>query len=272
MFPVLCRPDNHGWQFMNIWKRKTLYMLAIALWLASMPIRLFDGIFPFRVMDLYDVFLAVFNDPDRAIIALPVIMLFSIPALLHVLLTIWIAGMLVRLIDRLRDNSERDASGVSETDVSKKGLVPSFFSFPSFVCIALPLVIALFLMYPFHSVNQPPKVHDAKQLVSDCQELIDLHSQGKLTIVTEGGRQLNSIVSEQWPASIASLRPICVYVDNERVTILTSTGGIDPSFGYMIPKLEGNTLSQIGTERPVVQGVKIRETPYSNVWFWRGIE
>lgn len=257
---------------MHIWNRKALYIVAIALWAVSMPIQLFDGVFPFRVLNLYDMFLVVVNDPRGTITAWPLLMLLSIPALLHVLLMIWIAGMLIRLAERLRGHSQTGPPEVSDGDVSQKRFHSAFFCFPSLLGMSLPLAVALILMQPFHRVHQPPKVRDADQLVSDCQELIALHSQGELAIVTEGGRQLNSIVQEQWPASIVSLRPLGVYVDNERVTILTSTGGIGPSFGYVIPKLEGNALSRIETERPVVQGAKTRNTPYANVWFWRGIE
>jgi len=257
---------------MNIWKRRTLYVLAVVLWVGSMPIRLFDGVFPFRVINLYDIFPAIVNDPGGCIIALPFVMLMVIPALLHVLLAIWVAGMLVRLVERLKSKSERSVSEVLQTDVRKKRFVFSFFSFPSFLCISLLLGMALILMQPLDRVNQPPKVQDANQLVSDCQELTDLHNEYKLKLVTERGWQMNSIVSEQWPASIASLRPIGVFVGDEGVRILISTGGVGPSFGYLIPNLEKDTHSQAGTEKPVVRGVKIRKTPYSNVWFWRGIE
>jgi hypothetical protein len=220
-----------------------------------MPLPIFYGPVPFCVWDLYDeVLFAVLQDPMGSINAFPALVLIAIPPVLHMLLSIWVAGFILRYSDKILKRPYREHVRITTRDNAGvfKRFLPPFFSGRALFCILFIAVPTLFIQSVFYWINQPSKIQDPSQFVSDCQELMNLKRQDKLEYITETGWHQGSVVKEQWPASIARIKPIGVNVHDDGVWVMTSTGGIGSSFGYLVPDLGKNQFAHIGRNRTVV--------------------
>jgi len=140
------------------------------------------------------------------------------------------------------------------------------------VLFTLFIVAVGLLVYPIFRVNRPPAIKNPIQLVADCQMLVELKHKGKLTLEEKDPWTRGSIILEQWPVSLAELEPRGVYVLDDRVTILVSTGGIGPSFGYVIPYLKQTNFIILGRGRTKIGGSFVSKTEYTNVYSWTNIE
>lgn len=136
----------------------------------------------------------------------------------------------------------------------------------------LLIAVVIALIYPFFAVNRPPGISDAAALVQDCQVLAEQHLSGELQIDTSNRRLSGGVIESELPQSIAALKPRGVYVKDDRVIILISTGGIDASFGYIVPYLTVTNFAHVGKRHQPVDGVNLSMTKHKNVYYWSGIE
>ncbi|HMO41475.1 MAG TPA: hypothetical protein PKE17_18840 [Saprospiraceae bacterium] len=140
------------------------------------------------------------------------------------------------------------------------------------VLLLLFLVAVGLLVYPIFAVNRPPKITNAAQLVADCQALVELRRGGSLQIEQSDAWTRGTISSNQWPDSIYELNPRGVFVLDDRVSIFISTGGIGPSFGYLIPYLKSTNFNHIGGRRTIISGSYVTRTRHENIFYWASIE
>jgi len=134
------------------------------------------------------------------------------------------------------------------------------------------LVLIIALIYPFFRINRPPPITNARALVQDCQTLVEQYSDGLLEYNTNKVRFTSGVVEAQWPATVAALKPRALYVSKDRVIILISTGGIDASYGYVVPYLTVTNFTIPRRGRRADHGVRMTKTKYPNVYYWSGIE
>ncbi|HMP00774.1 MAG TPA: hypothetical protein PKE26_16885 [Kiritimatiellia bacterium] len=140
------------------------------------------------------------------------------------------------------------------------------------ILLLLFLVVVGLLVYPIFSVNRPPKITKPAQLIADCQTLVELRHGGPLVIEQSDAWTRGSISSNQWPSSISELKPRGVYVLDDRVSIFISTGGIGPSYGYLIPYLKTTNFNHIGKKRATISGSYVMRTRNENIFYWSSIE
>ena len=87
----------------------------------------------------------------------------------------------------------------------------------------------------FFSDYKWPKINDGKLIVKECSIFINRRNYGKLN-------------RSEWPNSIISLKPKYVFINKDYVMITISTGGIGPSWGYIIipeKKLNLNNFPEV---------------------------
>lgn len=81
------------------------------------------------------------------------------------------------------------------------------------------------------------EIPDPNQFVKDCHRLIAAFNSEERILGTEKGRFPGGIDKSRWPGSISAIHPRAVFVRDNFVSILMSTGGIRPySVGYMVFK------------------------------------
>ncbi|MDY0126281.1 MAG: hypothetical protein RBS09_08830 [Anaerolineaceae bacterium] len=117
-----------------------------------------------------------------------------------------------------------------------------------------------------------PPINDPVQVVADCQSLVEMKQRGELKPNEIDVRRTGTLAKEQWPASISALTPLGVSVFDDRVSILISTGGMDASYGFLIPNLKQTNYNYIGQVR-YSTGVKyISRTQFQEIYYWEDIE
>ena len=126
--------------------------------------------------------------------------------------------------------------------------------------------------YIFKPTTRDFSIINPEQLISECQQLVELKQQGNLTLDESDQWTRGSITSTQWPPSIVALQPRGVYVLDDRVSILLSTGGIGPSFGYVIPYLPKTNFNYLGRGRTQIGNSYVRKTEHKNIYSWSEIE
>ena len=82
-----------------------------------------------------------------------------------------------------------------------------------------------------------PAVRDPAQLVLDCERLLQTIPDFPPGTMMDAGTDL---ASSQWPGSISVLQPRAVTLYPGAVDIFVSSGGIGPSFGYLVAPRETN--------------------------------
>lgn len=130
-------------------------------------------------------------------------------------------------------------------------------SFKLIVFILLILVAVTFglLIYPIIKTSRPqwPRIEDPKALL--------IQSQGLLGHVDSQG-----ITPEEWPEAIKAIMPKYVHVYDDSVVLTISTGGINPSWGYLIFP-DGRT-----DDICAPSGIKILEMSYPGIFRFETIE
>jgi hypothetical protein len=141
------------------------------------------------------------------------------------------------------------------------------------VLVALFTVgLLAFVVYALTSINQCPAIDDTMALVQDCQTLIKGNNTGAISIDRSKGRFSGGLSNVEWPQTLSALKPRAIFLKDDRVVILISTGGIGSSFGYMVPYLSVTNFSHVGRRRVRNGGVYLSKTKYENVYRWDGIE
>ena len=140
------------------------------------------------------------------------------------------------------------------------------------ILLALFLGLVIAIAYPFFKVNRPPPLQNPCQIVSDCQSLVEMKQRGELKLDESDKWTVGTLAKEQWPSSISALIPREIYVLDDRVSILISTGGIGPSYGYLIPYLKITNYNHIGRGRLPTNGIYISRTKFQDIYNWSTIE
>ena len=90
--------------------------------------------------------------------------------------------------------------------------------------VAIGLLAVLFYLFvqPIVSARSKwPRIANQEALLSDAQ---------RLAVETEG----SMIASNLWPESVSMLKPRHMFRRADHLEIIMSTGGIDPSWGYLV--------------------------------------
>mgnify|MGYP003607236035 CR=1 FL=1 len=116
-----------------------------------------------------------------------------------------------------------------------------------------------------------PPINDPVQIVADCQSLVEMKQRGELTF-DENSRPRGALATGQWPSSITTLNPLGIYVSDDRVSIMISTGGMDASYGFLIPYLKQTNYNYIGRGRIPINGRYISKTQFQDIYYWSDIE
>ena len=140
------------------------------------------------------------------------------------------------------------------------------------ILLALFLGLVIALVYPLFKVNRPPPLQNPIQIVADCQSLVEMKQRGELKLDESDKWTIGTLAKEQCPPSISALKPRGIYVLDDRVSILISTGGIGPSYGYLIPYLKHTNYNHIGRGRLSTNGIYISRTKFQNIFNWSTIE
>ncbi len=140
------------------------------------------------------------------------------------------------------------------------------------VLLALFLGLVIAIVYPIFNVNRPPPLQNPIQIVADCQSLVEMKQRGELKLDESDKWTIGTLAKELWPSSISTLKPRGIYVLNDRVSILISTGGIGPSYGYLIPYLKQTNYNHIGRGRLPTNGIYISRTKFQDIYNWSAIE
>jgi len=140
------------------------------------------------------------------------------------------------------------------------------------ILLALFLGLVISIVYPIFKVNRPPPLQNPNQIVTDCQSLVEMRQRGELKLDESDKWTIGTLSKEQWPSSISALKPRGIYVLDDRVSILISTGGIGPSYGYLIPYLKHTNYNHIGRGRFPTNGIYISKTKFQNIFNWSTIE
>ena len=140
------------------------------------------------------------------------------------------------------------------------------------ILLALFLGLVIALVYPIFKVNRPPPLQNPIQIVADCQSLVEMKQRGELKLDESDKWTVGTLAKEQWPSSISALIPRGIYVLDDRVSILISTGGIGPSYGYLIPYLKITNYNHIGRGRLPTNGIYISRTIFQDIYNWSTIE
>ena len=117
----------------------------------------------------------------------------------------------------------------------------------SVLIATLMLVIAaigILLIAPILNTSRIPTISDPQQLRDDTatmvQQWIEQNAENR-----RADGFVDEVPSNQWPDTVKSLQPIRVTVAKHGVTIVTSTGGIDSSFGIFVALTEPDEATLI---------------------------
>ena len=117
-----------------------------------------------------------------------------------------------------------------------------------------------------------PPINDPVQVVADCQSLVEMKQRGEIQLTETNLWITGTLAKEQWPISIAALNPLWISVFDDRVSIMISTGGIDASYGFLIPYLKQTNYNHIGRGRNQINGRYISKTQFQDIYYWEDIE
>lgn len=139
-----------------------------------------------------------------------------------------------------------------------------YISILSIILITI-FIFFCFILWPFIRINMWPRIDNAEILVKDCKTLILQKSLGKLEFNPRKSYFSEGLIEEYWPDSIKKLKPRAVYIEEGYVSILISTGGIDPSWGYLVLPENSKKLEKLNH-------IRIYDTKNENIYKWEGIE
>jgi len=91
------------------------------------------------------------------------------------------------------------------------------------ILLLLAVIAALLVAGPiyFASRQRWPRISDSNALLKDAQTITSIHTNG-------------AVDAKAWPRSIAELHPRFVHKDENCVDVTISSGGINPTWGYVI--------------------------------------
>jgi len=121
-----------------------------------------------------------------------------------------------------------------------------------------------------------PSISDANSLVAECSSLVDRVTRGELKnerMRTEKSPLvLTTIPPEYWPPHVREIQPISVYVDQESCSLMISTGGINPAWGYGVYPKPDARMPVPCDDPPHCGDNYIRPTRDARVFKWEGFE
>ncbi len=143
--------------------------------------------------------------------------------------------------------------------------VATALAFPSVLFVALMALSGL-------AGPAWPAVPDGDAVVRDCRELVDRFAAGEIRNERVAGVLAHTIPPDQWPAHIRALRPLSVYVDHESCSLMISTGGINPAWGFGVyPDPATNPLPGCA-DPPLCDGRYLWKTEHDGIVKWEGFE
>ena len=123
-------------------------------------------------------------------------------------------------------------------DTMKKIIIPALF--------IVAAAGGYLLLAPIFAVNRIPSIADEHLLLKETEQMVgDWLAAGRESEAFTGYPQ--QVPDTQWPDSVKQLRPVRVWMEPRGVTIVTSSGGIDSSFGIFVAtkELDQGTLAKM---------------------------